>query len=54
LERGSLAIQDFERLCPEVNRRTLQRDLKEMIEGGLLLIEGETHNLLYRLGGKRH
>jgi Fic family protein len=54
LEHGSLAIQDFERLCPEVNRRTLQRDLKEMVEGGLLLIEGETHNLLYRLGGKRH
>jgi Fic family protein len=32
LEHGSLTIQDFERLCPEVNRRTLQRDLKAMIE----------------------
>jgi predicted HTH transcriptional regulator len=54
LEHGSLTIQDYERLCPEVDRRTLQRDLKKMIEGGLLMTEGETHNLLYRLGGKRH
>jgi len=49
LEHGSLTIQDFERLCPEVNRRTLQRDLKKMMEGGLLSAEGETHNLFYRL-----
>jgi hypothetical protein len=40
--------------CPEVNRRTLQRDLKKMVVGGLLLTEGETHNLLYRLRRKRH
>ena len=32
LEHGSLTIQDFERLCPDVNRRSLQRDLKAMIE----------------------
>lgn len=31
LEHGELAIQDFERLCPEANRRTLQRDLKTLI-----------------------
>ncbi len=49
-EHGSLTIQDFERLCPEVNRRTLQRDLKKMMEGRLLSAEGETHNLFYRLG----
>jgi len=52
LEHGSLTIQDFERLCPEVNRRTLQRDLKKMVDGGLLSVEGETHNLMYRLGEK--
>ena len=34
------------------NRRTLQRDLKKMVVGGLLLTEGETHNLLYRLRRK--
>ena len=32
IEHGSLTIQDFERLCPEVNRRSLQRDLKAIIE----------------------
>jgi len=32
LEHGSLTIQDFEGLCPEVNRRSLQRDLKAMID----------------------
>lgn len=52
IENGSLTIQDFERLCPEVNRRSLQRDLKKLVESGLLFVEGETHNLLYRLGKK--
>ncbi len=51
LRHGSLTIQDFERLCPEVNRRTLQRDLKAMVEGGLLLSEGATNQLLHRLKG---
>jgi Fic family protein len=49
LERGSLTIQDFERLCPEVNRRSLQRDLKVMVDRGLVVVEGETHHLFYRL-----
>lgn len=49
LEHGSLNIQDYERLCPEVNRRSLQRDLKAMVDRGLVVTEGETHHLLYRL-----
>ncbi|HDR14601.1 MAG TPA: Fic family protein [Desulfobacteraceae bacterium] len=53
LEHGSLTIQDFERLCPEVNRRSLQRDLKAMVDRGLVVTEGETHHLLYRLAGPR-
>ncbi len=48
LELGSLTIQDFERLCPEVNRRTLQRDLKAMIDKGILKSEGATHRQEYR------
>ena len=36
LEYGCLTIQDYERLCPEVNRRTLQRDLKAMNGKGLI------------------
>lgn len=53
LEHGNLTIQDFERLCPDVNRRSLQRDLKAMIDNGLLITEGETHRLLYRLAKSR-
>jgi len=49
LEHGSLTIQDFERLCPEIHRRSLQRDLKNMVDNGLLVTEGETHHLFYRL-----
>ena len=49
LEHGSLTIQDLERLCPEVNRRTLQRDLKVMIDKGVLKSEGATHHQEYRL-----
>jgi hypothetical protein len=37
LEHGSLTIQDFEHLFPVVNRRSLQRDLKAMIEKGVVI-----------------
>jgi len=49
LEHGSLTIQDFEGLCPEVNRRSLQRDLKMMVHIGLLVSEGATNKLIYRM-----
>jgi len=39
LEAGRLTIQEFEALCPGVNRRTLQRDLKGLMAKGLL-VEG--------------
>jgi Fic family protein len=48
LEHGSMTIQDFEQLCPEVNRRTLQRDLKAMADKGILVAEGATNQLVYR------
>jgi Fic family protein len=51
LEHDSLTIQEFGRLCPEVNRRTLQRDLKALVDKGLLLAEGATNQLIYRLQG---
>ena len=35
LEQGRLTIHEFEVLCPGVNRRTLQRDLKVMVDKGL-------------------
>ena len=49
MEHGSLTIQDFESLCPEVNRRSLQRDLKSMADIGLLVSEGATNKLIYRM-----
>jgi Fic family protein len=51
LEHGSLTIQEFERLWPEVNRQTLQRDLKAMGDKGLLFAEGATNQLIYRFQG---
>jgi Fic family protein len=49
LEHGSLTIQDFERLCPDINRRSLQRDLKAMLDMDLLVSEGATNRLVYRM-----
>jgi cell filamentation protein, protein adenylyltransferase len=49
LEHDSLGIQDFERPCPDVNRRSLQRDLKAMVDMGLLVSEGATNKLVYRM-----
>jgi len=51
LEHGGMTIQNYEQLCPETNRRTLQRDLKAMMNKGLLVSEGATNRLIYRLKG---
>ena len=40
LEHGWLSIQDYEILCPNTNRRTLQRDLKGLVDKGLLIERG--------------
>ena len=39
VEHGSLTIQGFERLCPDVNRRSLQQDMRGMIEQGIVELE---------------
>lgn len=49
IAQGGLTIQNFEQMYPETSRRTLQRELKGMIEKGLLLSEGKTNRLYYRL-----
>ena len=49
LEVGVAATtQDLERLHPGVSRRSLQRDLKVMMEKGLLVSEGATNRREYR------
>lgn len=47
LERGRTTIGELERLFPEVARRTLQRDLRVLVEKGLVLREGRTSRLEY-------
>jgi len=49
MERASFTIQDVEGMIPSVNRRTLQRDLKILTNKGLLIVEGDTSKLAYRL-----
>ncbi len=49
LENPSLRIEDFTRLCPEVNRRTLQRDLKDMVDKGVLKTKGVARAMAYSL-----
>lgn len=36
LEAGRLTIGDYEKLCPKTNRRTLQRDIKVLVEQKVL------------------
>ncbi len=51
LQHGRLAIREFEELCPDVSRRTLQRDLAGLESKGLVRREGETNRLIYLSGG---
>lgn len=52
LEQGFIALEDYTTLCPKANRRTLQRDLKAMVEKGLFVQEGAGPAAHYRLRGK--
>ena len=52
LREGTCTIRDFERLFPETNRRTLQRDLRRMVEIGLLETSGHTNQFKYHLKGQ--
>ncbi|MBE9127766.1 MULTISPECIES: TetR family transcriptional regulator [unclassified Coleofasciculus] len=49
IKQGGLTIQDFEKSCPDLSRRTLQRELRSLVQKGLLLPEGKTNRLYYRL-----
>jgi len=49
LEHKKLTIQDYEKLCRNVNRRSLQRDLKGMLDKEIISSEGATHHQEYRL-----
>ena len=36
MQHERLTVQDYEALCPEVNRRSLQRDLSVLLKKGLI------------------
>jgi Fic family protein len=52
LEMSEFRMADFEARCPGVHRRSLQRDLRALIEKHLLVAEGATNRLIYRVAGK--
>ena len=47
MEHGKFTIQDFERLCFGVDRRSLQRDLRGMLDKKLISSKGATNQLIY-------
>ncbi|MFQ5707229.1 MAG: Fic family protein [bacterium] len=49
IEHGQMQITDFEAICADVNRRTLQRDLSALIQKGIIKAEGATNRLVYHL-----
>jgi len=48
LGQAEFQIQDLEAKCPGVQRRSLQRDLRSLIEKGVLVAAGATNWLVYR------
>ena len=51
-DHDEMHIRDMEALCPGVNRRTLQRDLQQMEDIGLVGRKGAARQSLYFLKGK--
>ena len=49
LEQAEMRIEDLEALCPGVNRRTLQRDLRGLVERGVAKPLGAARAARYRL-----
>jgi Fic family protein len=49
LRQPAFGIQDLEALLPGVHRRTLQRELKELLDQGVFVASGATRNLSYSL-----
>ncbi|MCM2256265.1 MAG: Fic family protein [Vicinamibacteria bacterium] len=51
LERGQLGIEEFEALVPGAHRRTLQRDLRGLVERGVAVPKGAARAVRYYLKG---
>ncbi|MCB9137568.1 MAG: Fic family protein [Caldilineaceae bacterium] len=49
IQDGFLSSQDMQALFPDISIRTLQRDLKVLLKADLIVAEGSTNRLIYRL-----
>jgi len=49
LSNGFLSIGDYQILCPEVSRRTLQREIQELVEKNIFQSTGATNKLIYKI-----
>lgn len=49
VDHSGLAVKELEELSSEIPRRTLQRELKMLVDKGLIFPEGSTNNLIYRI-----
>lgn len=49
VKHGGMSIQQFENICPDVTRRTLQRELKELLDKNILKTTGATSKLIYEM-----
>ncbi len=47
LDQKGLSIKEFQFLFPETSKGTLQRELKHLLEIGLLKVEGSTNDRRY-------
>lgn len=48
-EQIELTIKDFEQIFVDIPRRSLQRDLKDLMDKKLLVMEGSTNKVIYKL-----
>lgn len=49
LEHGALTLQEYEELCQGTNKRSLQRDLRIMVDKGVFVSKGSTNKRFYHL-----
>ena len=49
MERKEMTLGDVLLACPDFKRRTVQRDLKQLVEMGFLIVEGSTSAAVYQL-----
>ncbi len=49
IEHGQINIQQFSKLYPKDNKRTLQRDIKNMLKKNIIVSSGSTNKLNYTL-----